>query len=97
MWEGMATVLGEGGGMAAVTGTAHVCMPPPPHLPHLPPCQERARIESEALIVEAGVCPEHTPQVYLYDATMSVIAMQYLAPPLHNARQGIVEVSRPGV
>lgn len=34
--------------------------------------------------------PEHVPEVYLHDETMSLVAMQYLAPPHVIMRHGIL-------
>ena len=49
---------------------------PPTAPPSLPPRQDRVRIEAEALVAEAAVCPQHVPAVYHYDARMCIIAMQ---------------------
>jgi hypothetical protein len=43
--------------------------------------QERARFEAAALEEEAKHAPEHVPELYLYDESMAIIVMQYLAPP----------------
>lgn len=45
-------------------------------MPPLPAVQERVRFEATALMEEARHCPQHVPQVYLYDETMALIAMQ---------------------
>lgn len=37
------------------------------------------------------MCPEHVPEVYLYDTQMAVIAMRYLAPPHIILSKGIAE------
>ncbi len=39
---------------------------------------ERARIEAQALEIEARLCPEHTPHVYHFDPVMYAIVMQNL-------------------
>ncbi|MBC7870624.1 MAG: S-methyl-5-thioribose kinase, partial [Chitinophagaceae bacterium] len=39
---------------------------------------ERARIEAQALQIEARLCPEHTPHVYHFDPVMYAIVMQNL-------------------
>lgn len=39
---------------------------------------DRARIEAQALEVEARLVPEHTPKLYLYDPEMYTIVMQNL-------------------
>ena len=56
-----------------------------------PLTQERVRYEAEALIAAYGFCPKHVPEVYLYDAKMSTIAMRYIEPPNKIARVGICE------
>ena len=45
-----------------------------------PLTQERVRYEAEALMIAHGYCPQHVPEVHLYDAPMSVIVMRYLEP-----------------
>lgn len=54
----------------------------------LPP--DRARIEAQALEVEARLCPEHTPHVYFYDAEMYLIAMQNLTHHI-IMRKGLIQ------
>lgn len=56
-----------------------------------PLTQERVRYEAEALIAAHGFCPEHVPEVYLYDSKMSTIAMRYIEPPNKIARVGLCE------
>ncbi|KAK3280797.1 hypothetical protein CYMTET_11376, partial [Cymbomonas tetramitiformis] len=56
-----------------------------------PLTQARSKFEALALMTEAASCPEHTPEVYLYDEEMAVIAMQFLAPPHRILRGGIIE------
>jgi 5-methylthioribose kinase len=36
-------------------------------------------------------CPEHIPELYSFDEAMSVLVMQYLAPPHVVLRYGILE------
>lgn len=38
-----------------------------------------------------AACPAHTPEVYSFDPTMCVIAMQYIAPPAVVLRYGILD------
>ncbi|WIA19547.1 hypothetical protein OEZ85_004156 [Tetradesmus obliquus] len=52
---------------------------------------DRARIEAEALALEHKLCPQHTPQVYLYEPASSVIVMQLLGPPNVILRHAIVQ------
>ena len=56
-----------------------------------PLTQERVRYEAEALIQAHKFCPEHVPEVYVYDATMATIVMRYLEPPHIILRGGIIE------
>ncbi len=56
------------------------------------PPQDRVRIEAEALGVEAALCPQHVPQVFLYDKVMALIAMEYVAPPAIILRRGLIQV-----
>lgn len=51
---------------------------------------DRARIEAEALGVEARLCPQHTPKVYFYDPDMFVIVMQNLNHHI-IMRKGLIE------
>ena len=55
-----------------------------------PLTQERVRYEAEALMIAHGYCPQHVPEVHLYDAPMSVIVMRYLEPPHIILRGGII-------
>ena len=48
------------------------------------------RYEAEALQTAHGFCPAHVPEVFLYDPSMSVIAMQFLEPPHMILQGGIV-------
>lgn len=56
-----------------------------------PLTQERVRYEAEALIQAHKFCPEHVPEVYVYDSTMATIVMRYLEPPHIILRGGIIE------
>ena len=55
-----------------------------------PLTQERIRIEYDALVEESKHCPEHVPLPYLFDATKSLMAMQYLGPPHVVLRRGLI-------
>ena len=59
-----------------------------------PLTQERVRYEAEALQTAHGFCPAHVPEVFLYDPSMSVIAMRFLEPPHIILRGGIVGARR---
>ncbi len=39
------------------------------------------------------LCPEHVPEIFVYDPKESVMAMQYLAPPHTILRHSMNEVS----
>jgi 5-methylthioribose kinase len=56
-----------------------------------PLSQDRIRIEAAALMEEAKHCPAHVPKLYHFDATMSVLVMQYLPPPHVILRRGVIE------
>ena len=56
-----------------------------------PLTQERVRYEADALQRAFGYCNEHVPEVFLFDNTMSVIAMRFLEPPHIILRGGIVD------
>lgn len=47
----------------------------------MPISQERCEYEAKALQKCHELCPEHTPQVFLFDKPMCAIAMQFLPPP----------------
>ena len=51
---------------------------------------DRARIEAEALKIEARLVPEHTPHVYFYDPEMYLTAMQNLDPRI-IMRKGLIQ------
>lgn len=52
--------------------------------------KERAYFEALALKEHGRLCPEHVPEVYHFDRTMSVIAMRYLKPPHIILRKGLI-------
>ena len=52
--------------------------------------KERAYFESLALREEGRLCPEHVPEVYHFDRTMSLIGMRYLEPPHIILRKGLI-------
>lgn len=49
-------------------------------------------MEAEALQIEGALCPDLVPQVYLYDSSRSILAMQYI-PHEHYCllRKGLME------
>ncbi|CAJ1977381.1 unnamed protein product [Sphenostylis stenocarpa] len=55
-----------------------------------PMTKERAYFESLALKEEGRLSPEHVPEVYHFDRTMSLIAMRYLEPPHIILRKGLI-------
>ncbi|OIV91116.1 hypothetical protein TanjilG_30338 [Lupinus angustifolius] len=55
-----------------------------------PMTKERAYFESLALKEEGRVIPEHVPEVYHFDRTMSVIGMRYIEPPHIILRKGLI-------
>jgi len=52
--------------------------------------KERAYFESLALKEEGRLIPEHVPEVYHFDRTMSLIGMRYLEPPHIILRKGLI-------
>jgi 5-methylthioribose kinase len=51
---------------------------------------DRARIESEVLILQASLCPELVPRVYTYDAALALTVMEDLSD--HTImRRGLIE------
>ena len=56
-----------------------------------PLSQERLRYEVDSLRAMHAACPAHTPEVYAYDPTLCVIAMQYIAPPAVVLRYGVLD------
>ncbi|XVE66774.1 hypothetical protein DITRI_Ditri08aG0105900 [Diplodiscus trichospermus] len=55
-----------------------------------PMTKERAYFETVALKEHGGLCPEHVPEVYHFDRTMSLIGMRYLEPPHIILRKGLI-------
>ncbi|ANE48472.1 methylthioribose kinase [Paenibacillus swuensis] len=54
---------------------------------------DRARIESEALLLEGTLCPGLVPHVHLYDPEMSLIVMEDLSDHV-IMRKGLIEGNR---
>jgi len=52
--------------------------------------KERAYFESLALKEEGKLSPDHVPEVYHFDRTMSLIGMRYLEPPHIILRKGLI-------
>eukprot|EP00262_Sarcandra_glabra_P019270 TRINITY_DN7204_c0_g1_i2.p1 TRINITY_DN7204_c0_g1~~TRINITY_DN7204_c0_g1_i2.p1 ORF type:complete len:457 (-),score=67.69 TRINITY_DN7204_c0_g1_i2:178-1440(-) len=55
-----------------------------------PMTKERAYFEAVTLKQHGRLCPEHLPEVYHFDQTMSLIAMRYLKPPHIILRKGLI-------
>ncbi|KAK8604453.1 hypothetical protein V6N13_099395 [Hibiscus sabdariffa] len=55
-----------------------------------PMTKDRAYFEATALKEHGALCPQHVPQVYHFDRTMSLIGMRYLEPPHIILRKGLV-------
>nr|KJB46675.1 hypothetical protein B456_008G0224001 [Gossypium raimondii] len=55
-----------------------------------PMTKERAYFEVLALKQHGALCPEHVPEVYHFDRTMSLIGMRYLEPPHIILRKGLI-------
>ncbi|PON74720.1 Methylthioribose kinase [Parasponia andersonii] len=55
-----------------------------------PMTKERAYFEAIALKEEGRWCPDHVPEVYHFDRTMSLIGMRYLEPPHIILRKGLI-------
>ncbi|GLT51219.1 hypothetical protein SLA2020_246430 [Shorea laevis] len=55
-----------------------------------PMTKERAYFEALALKEHGRLCPEHVPEVYHFDRTMSLIGMRYLEPPHIILRKGLI-------
>ncbi|KAJ9175238.1 hypothetical protein P3X46_013812 [Hevea brasiliensis] len=55
-----------------------------------PMTKERAYFEAVALKAHGQLCPEHVPEVYHFDRTMSLIGMRYLEPPHIILRKGLI-------
>lgn len=56
-----------------------------------PLSQDRIRFEAETMQEAARHCPEHLPEVFEYDASTSVIAMELIAAPHQILRKGLLE------
>lgn len=54
---------------------------------------DRARIESEALMIQESLCPELVPHVYVYDKELALTAMQDLSDHV-IMRRGLIEGNR---
>ncbi|KAJ3678422.1 hypothetical protein LUZ60_002225 [Juncus effusus] len=55
-----------------------------------PMTRERAYFEALTLTQHGSLCPNHVPQVYHFDRSMSLIAMRYLEPPHIILRKGLI-------
>lgn len=55
-----------------------------------PMTKERAYFEALALKEHGKLCPDHVPEVYHFDRTMSLIGMRYLEPPHIILRKGLI-------
>ncbi|KAF3435490.1 hypothetical protein FNV43_RR22579 [Rhamnella rubrinervis] len=55
-----------------------------------PMTKERAYFETVALKEQGHWCPDHVPEVYHFDRTMSLIGMRYLEPPHIILRKGLI-------
>ncbi|XP_020237094.1 methylthioribose kinase [Cajanus cajan] len=55
-----------------------------------PLTKDRAYFEATALEEQGRLAPNHVPQVYHFDLTMSLIAMRYLEPPHIILRKGLI-------
>ncbi|KAK4847258.1 hypothetical protein QYF36_000118 [Acer negundo] len=55
-----------------------------------PMTKERAYFEALALKEHGQLCPDHVPEVYHFDRTMSLIGMRYLEPPHIILRKGLI-------
>lgn len=55
-----------------------------------PMTKERAYFEAVALKEHGQLCPDHVPEVYHFDRTMSLIGMRYLEPPHIILRKGLI-------
>jgi 5-methylthioribose kinase len=52
--------------------------------------RERAYFEASTLREHGRLCPEHTPEVYHFDRTLSLMGMRYIEPPHIILRKGLV-------
>ncbi|XP_042505022.1 methylthioribose kinase 1 [Macadamia integrifolia] len=55
-----------------------------------PMTKERAYFEALTLKEEGRLCPDHVPEVYHFDRSMSLIGMRYLEPPHIILRKGLI-------
>jgi 5-methylthioribose kinase len=55
-----------------------------------PMTKERAYFETLALREHGRLSPEHLPEVYHFDRTMSLFGMRYLEPPHIILRKGLI-------
>ncbi|MQL78220.1 hypothetical protein Taro_010658 [Colocasia esculenta] len=55
-----------------------------------PMTKERAYFETLALREHGNLCPDHVPEVYHFDRTMSLMGMRYLKPPHIILRKGLI-------
>ncbi|KAI4295706.1 hypothetical protein L6164_035723 [Bauhinia variegata] len=55
-----------------------------------PMTKERAYFETLTLKEHGRLSPEHVPEVYHFDRTMSLVAMRYLEPPHIILRKGLI-------
>ncbi|KAM1650584.1 hypothetical protein ACFXTH_003145 [Malus domestica] len=55
-----------------------------------PMTKERAYFEALALKEHGSLSPDHAPEVYHFDQTMSLIGMRYLEPPHIILRKGLI-------
>ncbi|CAI0445650.1 unnamed protein product [Linum tenue] len=55
-----------------------------------PMTKERAYFEATVLKEHSRLCPEHVPELYHFDRTMSLIGMKYLEPPHIILRKGLI-------
>ncbi|CAK9318039.1 unnamed protein product [Citrullus colocynthis] len=55
-----------------------------------PMTKERAYFEAVTLRKHGHLCPNHVPDVYHFDRTMSLIGMRYLEPPHIILRKGLI-------
>jgi len=55
-----------------------------------PMTKERAYFETQALREHGRLSPDHVPEVYHFDRTMSLFGMRYLEPPHIILRKGLI-------
>ncbi|KAH7432190.1 hypothetical protein KP509_07G012500 [Ceratopteris richardii] len=56
-----------------------------------PMTPDRAYFEAITLKKHGALCPQHVPEIYHFDRTMSAIVMQYLEPPHIILRKGFIK------